>query len=421
MQTTETIRIVGAGPVGSLLAFTMAALGHKVTVYEKRADIRKTNLYQGKSINIALSCRGITALEKAGLAHKIMSHALPMYGRQVHAPHGEQVFQPYSSHGHAIHSISRQKVNEILMEEAESIGVKFIFNHPIQEFTPDNGITIFANGAFSTARKHICTYDNIDFLPYGYKEIHLPAHANGHWQLKPDALHIWPRNSFMLIALPNTDGSFTCTLFLALNGKDSFETLTTEKQVKAFFNKYFADAAGLIPDLHEQFFAHPTGELVTVTCSPWYNDKNLLIGDAAHAITPFFGQGMNAGFEDVHLLTEMLKQPNEAIGSVFENFYNQRKPNTDAIAQMALDNFMEMRDGVINPDYLLTKHIERLIKQIHPMWQSKYELVSFSNTPYLAVYNKYKKFINWMDNQKEISDTDNKWLHAIRHQDLDFL
>lgn len=410
--------LIGAGPVGSLLALFMKKKGFNIDVYEKRPDIRNAKSYEGKSINIALSQRGWSALEKVGLKEKVVKVALPMYGRMIHKEDGTQEFQKYSSDDQAIYSVSRGEINKIIIQEAENQGVNFhfdqhckridlqtnslYFRNSTNELTriDQPNVCLAADGAFSVLRNELIKHEGANysqaFLDYGYKEIRLPADDKSEWKLDKGALHIWPRKSFMLIALPNFDGSFTCTLFLQKEGNVSFENLKSETEVDQFFHKYFADIQPLIPDLINQFFANPTGSLVTIKCFPWSKSNAqthyALLGDAAHAITPFYGQGMNCGFEDARILAELIDDENASWQEVFTQFQNLRKTNTDTIAQMAFDNFVEMRDGVVDAHFLAKKKLEMEVKKILPLWKNKYELVSFSDVPYQNAENYYRKY-----------------------------
>jgi kynurenine 3-monooxygenase len=337
------IAITGAGLVGSLIAIYLVKRGYKVSVFERRPDMRKSKGYEGRSINLALSNRGIRALEEVGLAEEIKTEAIPMHGRIIHDLQGKTNFQPYGKTGQYINSISRSRLNKVLMTKAESLGVEFHFEQritsvdfekteihiqnskfKIQENPPPSilhplassiqhlpfDLIIGSDGAFSAVRLAMQMTDRFDFsqeyIEHGYKELHIPADAAGSFQMEKNALHIWPRESYMLIALPNPDGSFTLTLFFPFKGDPSFETLKTKESVKAFFESTFPDAYCLMPDVLEDFFHNPSSSLVTMKCYPWVRNQTLLIGDAAHAIVPFYGQGMNAGFEDCSQLNHLL-------------------------------------------------------------------------------------------------------------------
>lgn len=393
------IAITGAGLVGSLLAIYLSRRGYKVTVLERRADIRKNKLLAGRSINLALSNRGLRALEEVELADAIRKITIPMHGRMMHDIPGNLTFQPYGKQGEFINSVSRSSLNIVLMNAAEAAGATLHFNqrvmqvdaertsvsiasplNEISEYTFD--LIIGADGAFSSVRQSLQTYDRFDFsqsyIDHGYKELHIPANATGEFQLEKNALHIWPRQSYMMIALPNPDGSFTCTLFFPFEGKSSFEALRSQEAVHNFFTSTFPDATRLMPTLLTDFFSNPTSSLVTMKCYPWVRNKVLLIGDAAHAIVPFFGQGMNAGFEDCRILNSLLDSNNNNWDDVLPAFPKQRKPDADAIAQLALDNFVEMRDLVADADFLLRKKIEARLHTLYPgKWIPLYSMVTF--------------------------------------------
>lgn len=398
-NAVKHIAISGAGLVGSLLAIYLCKRGYKVTVLERRPDIRTNPSLAGRSINLALSNRGIRALEEVGLADAIRKITIPMHGRIMHDILGNLTFQPYGKQGEFINSVSRSSLNVVLMNAAETVGASLHFNqrvmqvdaektsisiasheNEIKEYTFD--LIIGADGAFSAVRQSLQSYDRFDFsqsyIDHGYKELHIPPNAAGDFQLEKNALHIWPRQSYMMIALPNPDGSFTCTLFFPFEGKSSFETLRTEEAVLNFFMNAFPDATRLMPSLSTNFFSNPTSSLVTMKCYPWVRNKILLIGDAAHAIVPFFGQGMNAGFEDCRILNSLLDSYTNNWDDVLPAFQKQRKPDADAIAQLALDNFTEMRDLVADADFLLRKKIEARLHALYPdKWIPLYSMVTF--------------------------------------------
>lgn len=398
-NSIKHIAITGAGLVGSLLAIYLSRRGYKVTVLERRSDIRKNKLLEGRSINLALSNRGLRALEEVGLADAIRKITIPMHGRMMHDILGNLTFQPYGKQGEFINSVSRSSLNVVLMNAAEVAGADLHFNQRVKQVDAEKttisigsqeneikkytfDLIIGADGAFSTVRQSLHSYDRFDFsqsyIDHGYKELHIPANAAGEFQLEKNALHIWPRQSYMMIALPNTDGSFTCTLFFPFEGKSSFETLLSQEAVHSFFTSTFPDATRLMPALSADFFSNPTSSLVTIKCYPWTRNKVLLIGDAAHAIVPFFGQGMNAGFEDCRILNSLLDSYTNNWDDVLPAFQKQRKPDADAIAQLALDNFIEMRDLVADADFLLRKKIEARLHALYPdKWIPLYSMVTF--------------------------------------------
>ncbi|GHN00754.1 kynurenine 3-monooxygenase [Cytophagales bacterium WSM2-2] len=390
----QHIAIAGAGLVGSLLSIYLAKRGFRVSVFERRPDMRKQTVDRGRSINLALSNRGLRALDEVGLTDEIKKAAIPMHGRTMHDRLGKLSYQPYGKEGQFINSISRSNLNMVLMNKAESLGVNFFFDHRIASVDFDKTQISFSNhttslafdsiigadGAFSAVRSSMQITDRIDYsqdyIAHGYKELHIPD-ANGNFQLEKNSLHIWPRESFMLIALPNPDGSFTCTLFFPFDGQLSFNSLKTSGDVENFLKETFPDALTLMPGAVSDFVNTPASSLVTMKCFPWVKNKTLVIGDAAHAIVPFYGQGMNAGFEDCRILNQLLDQASDW-PALFDQFQKSRKPNTDAIAQLALDNFIEMRDLVGDAKFLLRKKIEAKLNQLYPEhWIPLYTMVTF--------------------------------------------
>lgn len=399
------ITILGAGLVGSLLAIILRRRGYEVTIYERRPDMRAASMSAGKSINLAMSARGWKALELAGLKEAMEPIAIPMYGRYLHQADGQTAFQPYSKNNEAIYSISRGELNKKLMSLAEENGAVINFEHRCTSVDVAGNVLTFrhgdtdktveadllfgADGAFSALRESYSRMNRVNsqqmYLEYGYKELAILPGANGEWLMEKNALHIWPRGKYMMIALPNTDGTFTCTLFMPFEGDNvAFDKLNTEQDVTALFDKQFADAKALMPDLLKDFFSNPTSSLITTHIAPWhYKDKSALIGDAAHAIVPFYGQGMNAGFEDCTVLASLLDAHGEDWAAILEEYDSRRKPNGDAVAQLALQNFTEMRDKVADPMFLERKKIEKELGKRYPdQFVSVYEMVSFSHTPY---------------------------------------
>jgi kynurenine 3-monooxygenase len=403
----KKIAIVGAGLVGSLWAVYMARRGYHVQVFDRRPDIRKLKIVQGKSINLALSDRGWLGLEGAGLGDAIRKVALPMAGRLMHALDGALTYQQYGKDGQAIYSVSRGVLNQTLLQCADEYeNVSFGFEHRCLDVNiQNNTITFFdenkkqevtgyfdhifgTDGAFSAVRARMSKIDRYDFsqkyLDHGYKELEIPANPDGSHRLRPDCLHIWPRGEFMMIALPNLDGSFTCTLFIAFEGKNSLEHLKTPDAVKAFFNEHFADVVPMMPELTDDYFANPNASLVMMKCYPWhYEDKLCLLGDAAHAIVPFYGQGMNCGFEDCTALNRLMDDFGDDFSKVFPEFTKERKPAGDAILELALRNYIEMRDKTADKEFLLQKKIEARFSEKYPeKWIPLYSQVTFSHTPY---------------------------------------
>lgn len=397
----KQVSIIGAGLVGSLLSIYLAKRGYTVSIYERRSDMRKEKMQAGRSINLALSDRGIKALEEVGIMSDIRTIAIPMHGRQMHGADGSMAYQPYGAEGQSINSVSRAELNKKLMDLAEANGVNIHFNHKClsidwkkkelhfemgdNETTSINADLIFgSDGAYSAARlTHQLQHDrfqyNQHYIDFGYKELTIPAGAGGAFQMEKNALHIWPRGNYMLIALPNIDGSFTCTLFFPFEGDPSFATLNAPEKVTQFFNTTFADAAALIPTLETDFLNNPTSSLVTVKCFPWIReDAFALIGDAAHAIVPFFGQGMNCGFEDCSVLNDLIDGYNDDWEKILPAYQALRKPDADAIADLALNNFIEMRDKVADPKFLLQKKIEAAFSKKYPgKWTPAYSMVTF--------------------------------------------
>ncbi|NOK08381.1 FAD-dependent oxidoreductase [Corallococcus exercitus] len=412
MPSNESkLTVVGAGLVGSLLALYLARRGHTVEVLERRPDMRRETLDAGRSINLAISTRGLHALRQVGLEEEALKHAIPMRGRVIHPVKGELAFQPYGKDdSQHINSLSRGWLNKFLMTQAEATGrVSIRFQQRVMQADPAAGaltvldeatgatrevrdaVVFGTDGSGSAVRQALQSQTgsqaDSQTLGHGYKELTIPPGEGGRFQMEKHALHIWPRGTYMLIALPNEDGSFTCTLFLPWEGPVSFASLQTPAALEAFFQEQFPDAKALIPGLVEEFFSRPTGHMVTVKCAPWHaGERTLLLGDAAHAIVPFYGQGMNCGFEDCVVLDALLeKQPN--LGQAFREFERLRKTNADAIADMAVENFIEMRDSTADPRFLLEKGVEKVLLNAFPgEFVSRYTLVSFSRVPYRLAY-----------------------------------
>jgi kynurenine 3-monooxygenase len=434
----QTVLIVGAGLSGSLLAIYLARLGYKVRLYERRSDPRAAGYSGGRSINLALSARGIWGLQGVGLEREILQHALPMRGRMMHSTSGQLAFQPYSKDTtDAINSISRGGLNVALLHAAaREANVELVFSHRCLDVDLDKPAAVFqdesaidaasfgpagpppgtcpvvtveadliigADGAFSPVRARLQKTDRFeysqDYLEHGYKELHIPSAADlkidtakhDGWALDRNALHIWPRGGAMMIALPNPDKTFTCTLFWPFSGPHGFDRLKTADEVNRFFREQYPDAVPLMPTLAEDFLRNPTSSLVTVRCWPWVhltrgNDKAVVVlGDAAHAIVPFYGQGMNCAFEDVRVLAELLSQHGGNLARALPEFQSLRKPNADAIADMALENFVEMRDKVGSKLFLWRKKLEHTLHDLFPRSMvPRYNLISFSTVPYVA-------------------------------------
>ena len=443
----KKILIVGGGLVGSLWAVFLAKKGHDVSVFERRGDMRKEGYQGGRSINLAMSNRGWQAIEKAGIADEIRSVAIPMGGRMMHSPKGELTYQQYGKDGEAIYSVSRGGLNKALLQVADNLdNVHFYFHKKClgldlenceirfeddlsKERTTHHFDYIFGtDGAFSAVRNSLQKLPRFNYsqsyLDYGYKELNIPPTQARAFEMHKNALHIWPRGRFMMIALPNPDDSFTCTLFMPFEGDDSFEKLTTEAAVQHFFEQYFTDTIPMMPDLLEDFFQNPTPPLVTVKCNPWHYKNVVLIGDAAHAIVPFYGQGMNAGFEDCVILDALLTDYQGDFDAAIAHFSKTRPKDADAVAELALRNFIEMRDLVGDPMFLLRQKIAADLYKKYPQdFTPLYSLVTFSHTPYsdalqeglrqdalfekiLALENIAK---NWQENE-EIDKIFKAWL-----------
>lgn len=414
MAKKQNILIIGAGLCGSLLALRMGQRGYNVSLYEMRSDLRKVDISPGRSINLALSVRGIKAMKLAGIADQVEKLCIPMHGRLLHDVEGNTVMAPYSGRDHEyINSISRGLLNGLLLTEAEKHdNVNIYFDKKCKsvdfenttalfkdyetntEFVEDADVIIATDGAGSALRKSYFLGKKFlfsfsqDWLSHGYKELSFLPTENGGYKAFKNALHIWGRDSFMLIALPNLDGSFTVTLFLSYEeGEYNFGNLTTEERVIEFFQKYFKDALELMPNLIEDFFTNPTSPLGTVKCSPWhYKGNTLLMGDAAHAIVPFYGQGMNASFEDVSVFDQVLDEVHQDLGdgqpdweTIFKTYEKYRKKDTDAIADLAIDNFHEMKGHVNNAIFREKRSLEMALEKNFPKdYSSKYSLVTFN-------------------------------------------
>ncbi|MEX2218156.1 MAG: NAD(P)/FAD-dependent oxidoreductase [Phycisphaerales bacterium] len=414
------ILIVGAGLAGALMACYLARRGVRISVYERRPDPRAAGFVGGRSINLALSARGIAGLAGVGLDGEVLAQAIRMPGRMIHPVSGPTVFQPYSANpADAINSISRSGLNLTLIHAAaRHPGVSFHFDHPCVDvdlhapaglFRAPSGETvrieadlvIGGDGAFSAVRGAMQKTDRFDYsqsyLEHGYKELHIPAAAGGAFSMPEHALHIWPRGGSMMIALPNPDGTFTCTLFWPFQGDHAFTNLRMPADVERHFREHYPDAVSLMPTLVEDYFHNPTSSLVTIRCAPWQAaGRSVLIGDAAHAIVPFFGQGMNAAFEDCVVLDGCLARwagsgarDADDLAAALDEYQRLRKPNADAIADMALENFVEMRDRVGRPEFLYKKKIEQTVHELFPDRVAPlYNLVSFSTVPYTEALSR---------------------------------
>ena len=421
----KSIAIVGSGLVGTVLAIALKQQGHDVFVYEKGDDIRTID-FSGRSINLALSARGWKMLKRVGLEEKVRQFGIPMYQRAIHHIDKEEK-QPYGIHGEAIWAISRGGLNKKLVEWAEEVGVKFVFNTPIWSLDIKKGVLytseyehqewmaiqhdiIFgADGAYSKVRSRLQRRSRFEYqqsyLPIAYKELVIPSKGEGVFAMDENSFHIWPRKDFMLIALPNMDGSFTCTLFMPYEGEVSFEGIDSDEEIKHFFQTFFPDALQLMPDLLELYKSNPVNSLVTTTCFPWvYKDKVALIGDAAHAVVPFYGQGLNAGLEDVDVLLDCLAQ-HDSWQQALDVYQHSRKVNADAIAALSYRNFREMSEQTANPLFLLRKKIESKFSKKYPeLWLPLYDRVTFS-------HGSYQEALSIGDQQAEMMDV----IMAIPH------
>ncbi len=433
MTQEKSAIIVGAGLVGSLWAVYLSKAGYKVSIYERRSDIRKAEISAGKSINLALSVRGWTALDAVGVGDKIRDLAIPMYGRIMHSEAGELSYQPYGEEGQAIYSISRGGVNARMMDIAETEGNATIhYQHQCigvdlaagrvrfenlltKEIVEDQADVVFAcDGAFSAIRylgmQKLDRFDySQDFIDDGYREILLPANPDGSYRMDKNALHIWPRGRFMLIALANEDGSFTCTLFMPHDGgENSFSSLNSKEKVNDFFKNTFPDFYAMMPDIADAWEDHPLSSLAIMRSYPWHHGKIAMMGDAAHATVPFYGQGMNAGFEDCSVMSRLMQKHNEDWDKVFDEYSRERKPDGDALQDLSLFNYHVMRDFVADPMFLLRKKIEAKFSKLYPeKWLPLYSQVTFSNIRYseaIANGNAQSKIMDEIMDQPNITE-----------------
>ncbi len=430
----EKIGIVGSGLVGSLQAILMAKKGYDVTIFEHRPDLRKATLLAGKSINLALSDRGWKALKAAGIDGDIKDIAIPMYKRCMHAVDGSLSYQQYGKDDQAIYSVPRGGLNQKLMNLADNYpSIKYNFDRKCTDVDLDSNTLIFENGVSKEVERH--SFDRIfatdgafsavrfrmqkspmfdysqKYLDHGYKELVIPANEDGSHKLDKNCLHIWPRGEFMMIALANLDGSFTCTLFFPMFGEKSFDTINTKEKVSAFFQETFADAIPLMPTLLDDYMNNPTSTLVMVRCSPWnYEDKILLLGDAAHATVPFYGQGMNCGFEDCTVFQEMLDAANGNWTGLLSEYSKERVKDGNAIIDLSLRNYVEMRDLTGNKDFLLRKKIEGKFSTLYPdKWIPMYSQVTFSNIRYNEVFKNGIDQDEIMKEVMSISNIEENW------------
>ena len=435
MEKKKEVVIIGAGLVGSLWAVYMSKAGYNVTIYERRSDIRKAEISAGKSINLALSVRGWTALDAVGVGDEIRKIGIPMYGRMMHDMQGNLSYQPYGKEGQAIYSISRGKTNAVMMDMAEKLGDATIhYNHDCKKVDLNEGIVTLTNtitnedisvkadlvfgvdGAFSAVRYN--SFQKLNRFNYsqnyiadGYREILLPANEDGSHKLDKNALHIWPRGRFMLMAMANEDASFTCTLFMPHEGgENSFDKLTSREAVNQFFLTTFPDFYEMMPNIADAWEDHPLSNLAIIRCYPWTNGKVALMGDAAHATVPFYGQGMNAGFEDCTVMNRLMKKHNHNWDAIFQEYSIERKPDGDALQDLSVDNYFVMRDYVADPAFILRKKIEAKFSELHPdRWLPLYSQVTFSNIRYSDAYRQGNIQSSIMDEIMALPNIEAEW------------
>lgn len=426
----EKITIVGGGLSGGLMSVYLAKRGYEVTVFERRPDMRNGDYQGGRSINLALSNRGLKALKKLGIDDEILKMAIPMTGRMMHDREGRLAYQPYGKDGQAINSVSRGGLNIKLLQLADEYpNIKMHFQAKCIYADLDEGITRYSmpdgsviedkadivlgtDGAYSAVRDSFMRLPGFNYSQvyenHGYKELEIVPNEAGDFQINKNCLHIWPRKSFMMIALPNPGGNFTCTLFMPFVGEPGLDDLNSKESVMELFQSEFADALPMMPGLTEDFFDNPTGSLATIRCYPWVKGKTALLGDSAHAVVPFYGQGMNCSFEDCVVLDEFIEMYNGDWPKILDEYQKSRKPNADSIATLAVQNFEEMRDLVGTPEFLHKKKIEHELTELYPeTFQSQYELVTFRDSSYKyaldqgAKNNQILEYIiaNGMENQ----------------------
>ena len=429
----KKITIVGAGLAGSLCALYLTKRGYKVSIFERRNDLRSEIITAGKSINLALSKRGLTALEKVGVSADVMEIAIPMDKRIMHDDKGNLTEQIYGNLGEAIYSVSRAQLNVLMMKLAAQNGADLYFNEKCVEANLEQPSVVFENtntnqkktvisdliigadGAFSAVRKQMVEqYDhnfNYNKIDHDYKELHIPSGKHGAFLLDKNALHIWPRGQFMLIALANLDGSFTCTLFAPKKGDKSFEGLNSKQEVENYFSTIFPDFFNLVPDLYDQWVTNPTSGLGIIKTYPWHiNGTAVLIGDAAHATVPFYGQGMNASLEDCRILDELLDKHLDDLKSCFKEYSETRKPNGDGLQDLSMQNFIVMRDNTADPAFLLQKEIEKKFSNLYPdKWIPLYSMVSFTNIPYADAWEIGMKQEKMMEEIMSIPNIEKIW------------
>ena len=431
-QSKKNIAIIGSGLVGSLLAIYLKRYGHQITVFDRRPDIRNIE-FSGRSINLAMSNRGWNALRAVGLEDEIKKIAIPLDKRAMHVVGKPEYYQKYGKEGEAIWSISRGVLNKRMIDLAEKNGVEFRFEEKVWDidlpaakvFTGESekgewkeypfDLIFGCDGAFSRVRHKMQRRSRFDysqdFIDVGYKELTIPANQDGTHKLDKHSFHIWPRGKFMFIAMPNLDGSFTCTLFMPFEGNISFESIKTKNDAIHFFKTYFPDVKDEIENLTEDFFKNPTSAMVTMKCYPWtYWDKVALVGDSAHAVVPFYGQGMNAGFEDIFVLDEIIQEYGDDWEKIFITYQERRKPNADAIAELSYRNFVEMSSKTADADFLLQKKIEKKFSKRYPdKWIPAYSRVTFSERPYSEALAEGDAQESIMKEVMKIPDIAQKW------------
>ena len=426
----QTATIVGAGLVGSLWAVYLSKAGYKVKIYERRPDLRETEISAGKSINLALSHRGWTALNAAGIGDQVREMAIPMYGRTMHDEEGNLTYQPYGQKDQCIYSVSRAHLNNKMMTMAEELGgSEILYNETCVDVELEDSIAVFRNkltgklskvksdlifgcdGAFSAVRYNAMqkldrfNY-NQRYIDHGYKELLLPANDDGSPKMDINSLHIWPRGQFMLIALANEDNSFTCTLFMPFEGDgDSFDELTSRDKVDSFFRRRFVDFHDMMPNVADTWDDFPLSSLAIIRCFPWTYGGTALMGDAAHATVPFYGQGMNSGFEDCYVMWNLMQEHNENWPKIFKAYEQSRKPNGDAVQDLSLYNYYVMRDFVADEEFLLKKKLERKINEMYPdKYIPLYSMVSFTSIPYSEAQVKGKEQEAFLDKMMKKHD-----------------
>lgn len=417
LTRNSKIVIIGAGMGGSLMAVHLARLGFEIEIYERRADMRTDRVERGRSINMTLATRGLEVLSQVGLLDAVMDETIPLQGRLIHNLDGTRTFQPYGKNGsEAIHSIKRNKLNITLMEAAQALpNVKLFFHKRCVNIDKQNGVLqlqdertremetvhadliIGADGAFSTVRQQmhrgVRAHYKQDFLDWGYKELTIPPAANKSHQIENHALHIWPRGDHMLLAMPNADGSFTCTCILPFEGDYSFSTLNTPEAIKGLFQKWFPDALPLMPNLVEEFNENPIVEMITTHTHPWYfRDRVVLLGDACHAVVPFYGLGMNAAFEDCAVLSDCIARATGGLEGAFAEYQRRRKPNTDVLAELSKENFVELREKIESPLFVARKKVDVVLNRMFPrVWIPLYTMMSHTNMPFTDAVKRARR------------------------------